>query len=308
VYLRRIRGISVADRGLAGGTIVGVPVRRRFGVRATAPDAMARNLALLRAFRDLERGRVTVGAVAGVVVVALIGAFVAGARPGWIGTVVAFVGAVIAFAVVTFGVAAIGRPGQTRRALEAYRWVVREDGRRWTTATGEPQPSRPTRARTWLEHHPAAGGTADLPRIELLIWIGEFDAARRVVAGLPSETAKERFERALRRASVDFVATGDGDLAAARLALDDLPPAEQIEAGARLAVEAARQAASARGGSAATGTDYLAPLVRARDELGDAADGFLLPDLARWVVRPLLLLGAISALTSFLVAGALPPG
>jgi hypothetical protein len=34
-----------------------MPVRRRFGVRATAPDAMARQLALLRRFRDLVGNR-----------------------------------------------------------------------------------------------------------------------------------------------------------------------------------------------------------------------------------------------------------
>ena len=79
-------------------------VRRRFGVRATAPDAMARNLALLRAFRDLERWRVTVGAVIGVGVVAGGAATVSAARPGWVPTLVALVGAACLFAGVTFGV------------------------------------------------------------------------------------------------------------------------------------------------------------------------------------------------------------
>ncbi|HTC85073.1 MAG TPA: hypothetical protein VK656_00105, partial [Candidatus Acidoferrum sp.] len=106
-------------------------VRRRFGVRATAPDAMARSLALLRAFRDLERRRVTVGAVVGVGVVAGIAAKVSAARPGLVATLVALVVAACLFAAVTFGVAAILRPRRVSRALEAYRWVVREDARRW---------------------------------------------------------------------------------------------------------------------------------------------------------------------------------
>ena len=184
-------------------------------------------------------------------------------------------------------------------------------------ATGEARPSRPTRARTWLETHPSAGGSADLPRIELLVWIGEFDAARQVVAGLPADTAEERFERALQQASVDFVATGDGGLDTTRAMLAELPHGSRPQASARLAVETARQDAAMRGsarqgaathGSARRGAaDYLAPLEAARDELGAGLDGTLLPDLARWVARPLLLLGTISALTSFLVAGAIPP-
>ena len=285
-------------------TIVRVPVRRRFGVRATAPDAMARNLALLRAFRDLERLRVALGAVAGVVVVAAIAVLVASARPGWAATVIAFVLAALLFALVTFGIAAIGRPRPVTRALELYRWVVREEERRWTAATGETPPRTPARARAWLEAHPAAGGTADVPRIELLVWIGEFEAARQVVATLPTETSTDRFEGSLRRATVDFVATGDGDLDAVHEAIAELPEAARGEAAARLAVEEARELAAEPGPAAAT---YLGPLVRARDNLGADLDGFVFPDLARWVARPLLVLGGICAVVSFLMAGALPP-
>ena len=120
------------------------------------------------------------------------------------------IGAAILFAVITFGVAAVLRPRRVSRALDLYRWVDRADRHRWQTATGEDRPSMPRAARAWLESHPAAGGSADLPRIELLMWIGEFETARRVVDALPSVTPEERFEGALRRAAVDFVASGDG--------------------------------------------------------------------------------------------------
>ncbi len=277
-----------------------MPIRRRFGVRATAPDAMRRNLALLRAFRDLERRRVTIGAIAGVVVEAEIGAAVIGARPGPIAVVAAVIGAAILFAVITFGVAAILRPRRVSRALDLYRWVDRADRARWQAATGEDRPSMPRAARAWLESHPSAGGSADLPRIELLMWIGEFETARRVVDALPAATPEERFERALRRAAVDFVASGDGELTAARAALAELPDDVRPEATARLAVEEARQiAATARPGD---GPAFLEPLVRARELPGLSIEGHLLPDLARWVARPLLMLGTASALASFVVA------
>ena len=264
---------------------------------------MARNLALLRAFRDLERGRVTAGATIAVVVVSAIVQLILLARPAWPATIGAVGVAAALFACVTFGIAALIRPVPVRRALEIYRWVAREDARRWRSATGETTPRTPARARAWLETHPAAGGSADLPRIELLIWIGEFDAARQVADALPTATAGDRFERALGLATIDFVATGDGDLDRVGSALGELPADERTHARARLAVEEARQAA-ALGSS----RDCLAPLARAREELGGALDGFrLLPDLARWVARPLLIVGVICAITLSVVAGALPP-
>ena len=69
-----------------------------------------------------------------------------------------------------------------------------------------------------------------------------------------------------------------------------------LEARSRLAVEEARRLAAAR-------TDFLPPLLAARAAVGSAANGFLLPDLARWLARPLLLVGVLSATLTFLVAG-----
>ena len=274
---------------------------------------MARQFALLRAFRDRERRRVSIAAVIGVAVVAVIARAVALARPGWPGTIAAFAGSSVAFAVLTFALAAVARPRDVTRALELYRWVGRADARRWTSATGDPLPSTPSRARAWLEAHPARGAGADLPRIELLLWIGELETARRVALALPAATPEERFDRALEVALVSFVGSGDGDLADARAALDtlatqgkagdgeaDAGDAHVTAARARLAVEEARRLAAAR-------TDFLAPLLAARTVVGAGANGFLLPDLARWLARPLLLVGVLSATLTFLVAGALPP-
>ena len=168
---------------------------------------------------------------------------------------------------------------------------------------GDPVPRTPSRARAWLEAHPARGASADLPRIELLLWIGELDTARRVALALPATTPEERFDRALEVGLVTFVGSGDGDLADAHAALDALEVdrgAPVLEARARLAVEEARRRAAAR-------TDFLAPLLAARAAVGAGANGFLLPDLARWLARPLLLVGVLSATLTFLVAGALPP-
>ncbi|MBF6606909.1 MAG: hypothetical protein IVW53_15185 [Chloroflexi bacterium] len=281
-------------------------IRRRMGVRATEPDAMGRQFALLRGFRDLEARRLTFGGALGVVAVAIFGIAVAEAKPGPLGTLAAFAAAVGAFVVVTFGVAWVFRPRPIARALEAYRWSARAAADRWRRLTGEPIPRTPSAARAWLETHPAVRRPEDLARIELLVWIGEFEAARRVVATLPERTPMERFDRALERAFVGFVADRDGDLEPVRRALGELeagPTASDPDqlrlADLLLAVEDARQ-------RAVYGGDWLEPLLAARDRLGASVDGLLLGDLVRWTVRPLVILGLVSAAVSFIAAGAVP--
>jgi hypothetical protein len=260
---------------------------------------MARQFALLRAFRQLETRRVTVGALIAVTVVAGIAVAVGLTRPGWVVTILGFIAAGVIFAIVTFGVAALLRPRRQARALELYRWVGRWDWLRWRKITGVDVPNTPGRARAWLESQPAVRGAGDVARVEMLVWVGEFDTARRVAASLPIDTPGDRFERELQLAFVDFVATGDGDLEAPRAALAELVERERRVAQASLAVEAARRRAAA-------GEEFMEPLLAARESFGSELDGFLLPDLARWVAWPLLIVGWLSALTTFIVVAALP--
>jgi hypothetical protein len=261
---------------------------------------MARQFALLRGFQRLESRRATVAGMVAVAVVAVIGGTITLARPGSSVTAVALAASVALFAAIMFGLSFLARPRPVARALEAYRWVARRAWLRWQEITGDDVPSTPARARAWLEAHPATGGAADQPRVDLLVWIGELDAARRVAQGLPAATPWERFERELELAFVNFVATADGDLEAVRRALEDLPITERRIGQAMLAVEEARQLAAA-------GRPFLDPLVAARDTLGAELDGFLLPDLARWLGSRLLVFAALSTLICFVVAGAIPP-
>ncbi len=234
---------------------------------------MARQFALLRGFQRLESRRTTVAAMVAVAVVAVMGGTITLARPGWAVTLVALTLAIVLFAALTFGLSALARPRAVARALEAYRWVARRAWLRWREITGDDVPGTPSRARAWLEAHPAR---------------------------LPSGTPWERFERALESAFVDFVATADGDLGPVARAADDLPASERRIGQAMLAVEEARQLAAAN-------RPFLEPLIAARERLGAEVDGFLLPDLARWIGSRLLVLASLSTLICFVVAGAIPP-
>ncbi len=261
---------------------------------------MARQFALLRGFQRLESRRATVAGMVAVAVVAVIGGTITLARPGWPVTAVALTVSVALFVAIMFGLSALARPRPVSRALEAYRWVARRAWLRWRDITGDDVPRTPTRARAWLEAHPATGGAADQPRVELLVWIGELDAARRVARGLPVGTPWERFERDIELAFVDFVATADDDLRGVRRALEDLPATDRRIGRAMLAVEEARQLAAA-------GRPFLDPLVAARDTLGAELDGFLLADLARWLGGRLVVFACLTTVICFVVAGAIPP-
>jgi hypothetical protein len=278
---------------------------RRWAPRA----ASARHFGVLIAFRRLETRRTFAAAILGVTVVAIIANLVARAQPGWAVTLGAMAVAAVLFAAITLGVAHLLRPRRVARAAELYRWIGRWSYLRWGRLTGTAVPRSPMAARAWLETH--AEIADGLPRVELLVWIGQFDAARRVVAALPRTTPWERFEAALESAFVEFVATGEGDLDPVRSALTVLTDEEARLGGAMLSVEEARQlvgtAAAAASTRSAAGVDWLEPLVRTRDQMGHELDHFLLADLWRWLFRPFVVFGLLSATMAFLVAGALPP-
>ena len=198
-------------------------IRRRFGVRATAPDAMARQFALVRAFRDRERRRVSIAAVIGVAVVAVIARVVAVARPGWPGTIAAFAGSSVAFAGPH--VRARGRRPPPRRDPRARAVPLGRSGRRAALdgrhrrSTAIHAVPRPGLARGALRLA-APGPTFPASSCS------SGSASTTPPAGWPSRCQRpppeERFDRALEVALVSFVGSGDGDLADARAALDAL--------------------------------------------------------------------------------------
>jgi hypothetical protein len=207
-------------------------------------------------------------------------------------------GAVV-YASVGIALATALRPKRLGRALDVYRWVGREDWMRFRRSTGSQVPRTAGEARRWLEGRHE--GDDILLRIELLVWIGDYDSARRLVGGLPAETSAQRFEIELQHAFVEFVATGEEDLARVDGAARELTGAARDLADARVAVEAARHAAAA-GGAA----DWMAPLDAVRSQLGPRLQAFAAVDIARWVARPLLAVGLLVSVVGFLVPGAFP--
>jgi len=280
-----------------------------------SPDVEARQFALLRAFVAREKPRAILSAIVGVGVVALVSLVVDRTRPSGAVTAAAFALAVVAFVVVTYGLATVFRPRRLARGFEVYRWVGRSDWLDWRRRAGRRVPQSRGAARAWLDmelHRQDAAVRDQLPRIEMYVWLGQVDDALRAASALPVDRPWDRFERELMRAFVLFVAGRDAEaeapLAAARDAAGQLSGDERRLAGAKLATEEARRLAfRAVGDPPGDRADeaWLAPLVEVRDRLGPALDGFLVRDLARWTLPILVVLGALSAAVSFWVAEAI---
>jgi len=256
-----------------------------------------RQFALLGAFRRAETRRWLLSGIAAAVPVDGIAVAFALARPGVLLSLAGVLVGAVAYASVSIALATALRPKRLGRALDVYRWVGREDWMRFRRTTGSQLPRTAHEARRWLEA--PHDGDDVLARIELLVWIGDYDAARRLVGGLPVVTSAERFEVELQRAFVEFVATGEDDLAAVRGAAAELTGTARDLADARVAVEAARHTAAA-GGAA----DWIEPLDAARSQLGARLQGFAAVDIARWIARPLFAVGLLVSLVGFYVAGA----
>ena len=247
-----------------------------------------RQFALLGAFRRAETRRWLLSGIAAAVPVDGIAVAFALARPGVLLSLAGVLLGAVAYASVSIALATALRPKRLGRALDVYRWVGGEDWVRFRRTTGSHLPRTAGEARRWLEA-PHDGDD---------VWIGDYDAARRRVGGLPAVTSAERLEVELQRAFVEFVATGEDDLSAVRGAAAELTGAARDLADARVAVEEARHAAAA-GGAA----DWMEPLDAARSKVGARLQGFAAVDIARWIARPLLAVGLLVSLVGFVVAG-----
>jgi hypothetical protein len=331
IAARRVR-CATARPPVSNGTGPPASIAAMTTVAAVPPEVERRHLALLRAFMSLEVPRSVLSAIAGVGVVAFVALVVDRLRPGPAVLTVAFVVSVVAFVVVTYGLATLMRPRRVARAFEVYRWVGRQDWLDWRRRAGRRVPQSRQAARAWLDmelRRPDSAVRDPLPRIEVYVWLGDLDDAMRAARSLPTDRPWDRFERDLMCAFVAFVAgedpIGAASLADARLSAEQLSGAERRLATAKLAVEEARRLAaneanatagaaraSARTSGGATRSertsadvDWLAPLVDVRERLGPSLDGFLVRDLARWALPLLLLIGVLSTATSFWVAAIL---
>jgi hypothetical protein len=187
-------------------------------------------------------------------------------------------------------------PARSRRAFEAFSWLGEWELARARRTIGRWIPSSPPDAEHWLEAHPAGPilMPEELPvRIEILLYAGRIDEARRLLEHLPTDTPWARFEVAALRDLVDWRDGGDGDLPAMEAAAREIQPADgddRLRAEVTIATAAVRRRMADSRGSA---SDRIQPFLEVRERLGRRADGQLGRALRWRITRTLLVLGLV---------------
>jgi hypothetical protein len=157
-------------------------------------------------------------------------------------------------------------PLRTLRAFATFSWLARRELPRVRGRTGAAMPTSSLVTRSWLAATPPTPANAGL-RVELLVNIGELDAAKRELADLRApETDRDRLDEAVLRQLVAFVATGQAELDRLAAVVRSFAPDHELvlEASVALAL------ADARSRLAAGDADWQAPLIEAGRELGSS--------------------------------------
>lgn len=154
------------------------------------------------------------------------------------------------------------QPSSVRRAHDVMTWLNGWETERWQGELGRRLTGLPRATPAIVDSLPDTLGLRPL-RIELLVAHGRLDEARERLAGLPADTAWQRFERAALAEWTAWWADEPGDRDAMRAAAADIDDEER-----RLAARAMVAAAEARR-AATSGGDAIGPLSALREELGD---------------------------------------
>lgn len=134
-------------------------------------------------------------------------------------------------------------PARERAAFAATVWL---GAREFTRALGSPHAVRgfPTSTDAigpWIAANPETDATREI-HVELHLMRGDWEAARAAIGRMGEDTAKDRFDRSLLTAMLDYQMTGAADDHAARAAIDAIPDGpDAVEARVALATFEARR-------------------------------------------------------------------
>ena len=201
--------------------------------------------------------------------------------------------AILAGAVAVVGTEVFVRawPSVSRRAFEAFSWLGEWELAQARAVTGGPVPTTKRGVIAWLDRRPERREELSI-RIELLLYAGRIDEARRLLPDVPAETPWQRFNVAALRDLLEWQAGGDGDLGGMESAAAAILPADADE---RLLAEVSIATAKVRRRSAEgrpTPAEVIEPLLEVRDRLGRRADGQIGRALRRKIL-PVLFVGSI---------------
>jgi hypothetical protein len=207
--------------------------------------------------------------------------------------------ATFAMIVVELGYLAI--PPRLRRAWQGHAAIAQPQTKRWIATTGTRVPATLAAMRRWIERNPERPETR-WARAEILIITGDLPEARAVIERMVVDTDLDRFTQHMLRVYLAWVEGADPDYEALRAhaeTVGDPQSAERLEARGEAAIAVARDLA-------ASGGDWMAPMIAFRDAAGPVADRVLRDDLRRVGYRAYLLYGLVASGIVLLTTGALP--
>jgi hypothetical protein len=189
---------------------------------------------------------------------------------------VALVAGAVIFAVIGVELGYLAIPRRVRRAWEGHAVVASPEIKRWAATSGTRVPTSVPAMRRWLEQNPDRPELA-WARAQILILTGDLVEARAVIERMPIPTDWDRFEQEALRLYVDWVEGADPDYdALQRLAetVGEPDSSDRLRARGEATIAVARELA-------ASGGDWMAPLIAFRNEAGALGDGVLRNDLRR---------------------------
>ena len=204
----------------------------------------------------------------------------------------------VADAVIAVELGYLVIPPRLKRAWQAHAFVAEPQTKRWRAQTGTSVPATLPAIRRWLERNPDQPETR-WARAEALIIAGDLAEARDVIQRMPVDTDLARFYQHAMRVYVDWVEGGDPDFEALRADAETVGEPgspERMEARGEAMIAVARDLA-------ASGGDWMAPMIAYRDQAGPAADRILRDDLRRVWYRAYLPVGLITAAVVLLTTG-----
>ena len=204
----------------------------------------------------------------------------------------------VVFAVVGVELHYLAIPRRVRSAWQGFAVVGNPAMKRWLAVVGTPVPNSLPKIRRWLERTPERPEIR-WARAEGLLLVGDLAESRAVVGRMLIDTPSDRFEQQALFAYLDWIEGGDPDFDALRDEAETIGEPgspERMDARGRVVVAIARDLA-------ASGGDWMAPLIALRDEAGPAAAGLLREDLRRIAYPWYLLYGVIASILALFGSG-----
>jgi hypothetical protein len=214
---------------------------------------------------------------------------------------VGLIAGTVVFAVVGVELSYLAIPRRVRSAWQGFAVVGNPATKRWLAVVGTPVPNSLPKVRQWLERTPERPEIR-WARAEGLLLIGDLAESRAVVERMPINTPSDRFQQGALLAYLDWIEGGDPNFDALRDEAETIGEPGSTE---RMAARGQAVVAVARD-LAASGGDWMAPLIGLRDGAGPAAAGLLREDLRRVAYPWYLLYGLVVSSVALLGSGLIP--